>query len=36
MTVLYSQELEIEGFTVFCVSPGVSANLDLKPIPTYF
>ncbi|EHA22360.1 hypothetical protein ASPNIDRAFT_51025 [Aspergillus niger ATCC 1015] len=24
LTVLYSQELEAEGFTVFCVSPGVS------------
>ncbi|GCB17171.1 C-factor [Aspergillus awamori] len=39
MTVLYSQELEIEGFTVFCVSPGwlktdeANAHADL-PVGT--
>lgn len=32
LTVLYSQELEAEGFTVFCVSPGVSRPILPKAI----
>lgn len=27
LTVLYAQELEQEGFAVFCVSPGVRSSL---------
>ena len=35
LTVAYSQELDKEGFTVFCVSPGVSYAFQIfAPLET--